>query len=113
MTHVPPPNKEIADLVELLGEENVRLLIRTFLRECPALIRQIETGDRTTRHRLVHSLKSNARVVGALDLSARMLELEARLATETGPDLTAEEVARIAADFDRAAAPLRTFVGET
>ena len=71
MPDVPPPNPDLADLAGLLGEENVRTLVRTFLREYPLLLAEMKAGDRKTRHRVVHSLKSNSRVIGARDLSTR------------------------------------------
>lgn len=108
----PPPNSDLADLAAVLGEDNVRLLIRTFLTEYPVLLRQLADGDRRTRQRLAHSLKSNARVIGARSLSARMAEFERRLAQSNEPDLSASEIADVRAEFDAFAVALRTFAGE-
>jgi HPt (histidine-containing phosphotransfer) domain-containing protein len=104
-----PPNNDIADLVTLLGEDSVRQLIRTFLREYPRLLEQLANGDRKTRHRIAHSLKSNARVIGARDLAARMADVEQRLGDANAADVGAADIAAIAAEFDAAAAPLRAF----
>lgn len=104
-----PPNADLAELLSLLGPDNVRLLIQTFLREYPNLIGQLRTGDRKTQHRVAHSLKSNARVVGARTLSAHMAAIEARLSSETGPGLSPEDIAEIAAKFEVIAAELRPF----
>lgn len=112
MPAVPPPNQAVADLVSLLGEANVRVLIRTFLRECPRLIEQMAQGDRRTQERVAHNLKSNARIVGAVDLSAQMNELELRLHSPEGADLTPAEIAAIGARFAAVAAPLRDFATE-
>lgn len=110
MTGVPPPNQALADLAALLGEDNVRSLVRTFLREYPSLLRQFVEGDAVTRRRIAHSLKSNTRVIGLASLSGRMAELEARLAN---PETVIEmaECAEIAGEFEAAALPLRAFAG--
>lgn len=107
-----PLNNDLKELVALLGESNVRALIRTFLREYPQLLQQLANGDRKTRHRIAHSLKSNARVIGERTLSARMATIEDRLSTDTGADLTTAEIAEIEAAFDTAAASLRIFAAE-
>jgi len=49
--------------------------------------------------------------MGGLDLSDRMAALEARLDQPSGQDVTPEDLAAIAADFDAIAGPLRAFVG--
>jgi HPt (histidine-containing phosphotransfer) domain-containing protein len=109
MPRTPPPNSDLADLVALLGKPNVCLLIETFLREYPRLVGQLAAADRATRHRLVHSLKSNARVVGARALSAQMAEFEQRLANPSAPELDAMDLAVIRIGFDQVAGPLRAF----
>ena len=93
------PNNDLAELAALLGVDNVRIL----------LLQQLMDGDRKTRHRVVHSLKSNTRVIGARTLSARMAALELRLNDASAPDLNTSELAEIAAEFDAVAAPLRVF----
>ena len=108
-----PPNPDLADLANLLGVDNVRILVRTFLREYPLMLVEMKTGDRKTQHRIAHSLKSNSRVVGARDLSARMAALEARLASEDEPDLTARECAEIEREFQVVGHSLREFVEST
>lgn len=105
------PNQDLAELVALLGEDNVRLLVRTFLREYPSLLANLAAGDRKTRHRLVHSLKSNARIVGAREVSEYMAAIEDRLSQDAQPDLSAAEVADISARFQRIAESLRVFAG--
>jgi HPt (histidine-containing phosphotransfer) domain-containing protein len=109
MPPAAPPNDALAALADVLGVDNVRTLVRTFLREFPDSMKKLEGGDRTLRHRLVHSMKSSTRLVGALDLSQRMATLEARLMTPDGDDLTAEDLAGINQDFAQIAAPLRDF----
>jgi HPt (histidine-containing phosphotransfer) domain-containing protein len=108
-----PLNDDLKELISLLGEANVRALVRTFLREYPLLLEQLRNGDRKTRHRIVHSLKSNARVIGARTLSARMAAIEERLSVEAGTDLSVTEIASVSAEFDAAASPLRIFAAET
>lgn len=111
MSDVPPPNESLAELAAVLGDDNVRTLVRTFLRDFPQSLRDLEGGDRKNRHRIAHSMKSNSRLMGGLDLSDRMAALEARLDQPSGQDVTPEDLAAVAADFDAIAGPLRAFVG--
>lgn len=108
----PPPNETLAELAEVLGVDNVRTLARTFLRDFPVSIRDLAAGDRKNQHRYAHSMKSNARLMGAHDLSRRMAEIELRLMDESGAACSKAEVAEIAAEYERVAAPLRKFVGD-
>lgn len=108
----PPPTEALAELASVLGEDNVRTLVRTFLRDFPVSLHDLGRGDRKQRHRLAHSMKSNSRLMGALDLSQRMAEIETRLTAETGPDVSPEDIAAISSDFEAVARPLRAFVGE-
>jgi HPt (histidine-containing phosphotransfer) domain-containing protein len=110
MPPAPPPNAALADLAAVLGEDNVRTLVQTFLREFPLSFKELTGGDRHNRHRIAHSMKSNSRLMGALDLSQRMAEIEARLSEENGLDVTADDLAKITAEFDAIAVHLRKFV---
>ena len=105
----PPPTDALRDLAEVLGDDNVRSLVRTFLAEFPVSVRELSSGDRKNRHRIAHSLKSNARLMGALRLSERMASLEARLEAG-GQDVTPEDLASIQVEFEEVAGPLRGFV---
>lgn len=107
----PPPNEALAELASVLGEDNVRTLVRTFLRDFPLSLQELGGGERKNRHRVAHSMKSNSRLMGAMGLSQRMAELEDRLSQENGADLTPADLAAIAADFEAVAGPLRAFVG--
>jgi HPt (histidine-containing phosphotransfer) domain-containing protein len=111
MSNVPPPTEALAELAAVLGDDNVRTLVRTFLRDFPVSLQELHGGERKNRHRVAHSMKSNSRLMGAYDLSSRMAALEARLEGETGDDITPEDLAGIAADFETIAGPLRAFVG--
>jgi HPt (histidine-containing phosphotransfer) domain-containing protein len=108
----PPPNPALAELADVLGEDNVRTLVSTFLRDFPASFNELSRGDRKNRHRIAHSLKSNSRLMGAFELSQRMADLEARLEPETGADVTAQDLAKISSEFETIAGPLRAFVGQ-
>lgn len=110
MPSAPPPNAALAELAEVLGDDNVRTLVRTFLRDFPISFNDLKGGDRKNQHRVAHSMKSNSRLMGALDLSVRMAELEARLDSD-GPDVTPQDLADISADFEAIDGPLRNFVG--
>jgi HPt (histidine-containing phosphotransfer) domain-containing protein len=107
----PPPNPPLVELAAIVGEENARHLVRTFLRDFPAALNELAGAERKTRHRLIHSMKSSARVVGAVDFSQKLAGLEARLADMSLPDLTSAEIQSLVADFGPIAGPLREFVG--
>ena len=111
MATVPPPNEALAELAVVLGEDNVRTLVRTYLRDFPVLLRDLGGGDRKNRHRIAHSMKSNSRLMGALELSQRMAGIETRLEVAGGRDVSPQELATIAAEYEAVARPLRAFVG--
>jgi HPt (histidine-containing phosphotransfer) domain-containing protein len=110
MPPLPPPNDALLDLAAVLGQENVRTLVRTFLREFPVSFQALSGGERQNRHRIAHSLKSNSRLVGAHALSQRMAEIEIRLSEDNGRDITPDDLEKISADFEAIAEPLRKFV---
>jgi len=112
MPDVPPPNEALAELAAVLGDDNVRTLVRTFLRDFPVSLGELQGGDRKNRHRVAHSMKSNSRLMGAQALSQRMAALETRLEGETGGDVVPADLAAIAAEFEQVARPLRAFVGD-
>ena len=108
----PPPNEALAELAAVLGDDNVRTLVRTFLRDFPISFQTLSTSrDRKDQHRIAHSMKSNSRLMGAHDLSQRMAALEDRLAQEGGAGVGPDDLKLISADFEAIAGPLRTFVG--
>lgn len=111
MSNVPPPNDALAELATVLGEDNVRTLVRTFLRDFPVSLRELSNTERKERHRAAHSMKSNSRLMGAMDLSQRMADLEARLESTDGADVGPADLAAINAEFESVAGPLRAFVG--
>jgi len=111
MSNRPPPNEALAELASVLGDENVRTLVRTFLRDFPISFAELRGGDRQNRHRIAHSMKSNSRLMGALELSQCMAAIEDRLAQPGGADITAADLATIDALFQQIAAPLREFTG--
>jgi HPt (histidine-containing phosphotransfer) domain-containing protein len=111
MSTVPPPNDALADLAAVLGADNVRTLVRTFLRDFPISFQALGHSDRKNCHRLAHSMKSNSRLMGAHQLSQRMAEIEARLSEDDGGDVTPDDLSYISAEFEAVAAPLRKFVG--
>lgn len=108
---VPPPNQALAELAEVLGVDNVRTLVRTYLRDFPVSFREFSRGVHPDRHRLAHSMKSNSRLIGALQLSQRMAALELRLSANPNENVTADEIAAIGREFEEIATPLRAFVG--
>jgi HPt (histidine-containing phosphotransfer) domain-containing protein len=107
---MPPPNQSLADLANVLGEDNVRNLVRTFLREFPLSFQALGSGDRQNRHRLAHSMKSSSRLMGAQALARRMAEIECRLMEENG-DVTPQDLEMILSEFEALSGPLRDFAG--
>ncbi len=105
------PNEALAELAAVLGEDNVRTLVRTFLRDFPTSFKELSNVDRREQHRVAHSMKSNTRLMGAMKLSERMAELEKRLETAGGPGITPADLTAINAEFETVAGPLRAFVG--
>lgn len=112
MSSVPPPTPALAELAEVLGEDNVRTLVCTFLKDFPTTVSELSAPERHNRHRAAHSMKSNSRLMGAIALSDRMAALEARLEKADGQDVTPEDLAAVIADFEAVAGPLRAFTGE-
>ena len=112
MPLLPPPNDALAELATVLGPDNVRTLVRTFLRDFPTSFQQLTGGERHNRHRIAHSMKSNSRLMGAYALSTRMAEIEARLSEVNGRDITPDDLTKISADFESIAGPLRDFASE-
>jgi HPt (histidine-containing phosphotransfer) domain-containing protein len=110
MSNVPPPTDALVELAAVLGEDNVRTLVRTFLRDFPVSLRDLSGGDRKQRHRVAHSMKSNSRLMGAMTLSERLAALENRLESG-GEDVSATDIAAITEEYEAVAAPLRLFVG--
>jgi len=74
-----PPNEALAQLNEILGLEDTRDLVRTYLKEYPGLVRSMAEGDRETQHRAAHSLHSSSRYMGLSTLLPLLLALETRL----------------------------------
>lgn len=107
-----PPNQAIADLAAVLGDDNVRTLARTFLRDFPLAFRELESGDRADRHRRAHSMKSSAQLMGAPELSRCLAGLEMRLSDDPDLDISAAELAAISRMFEDIASRLRAFVGD-
>ncbi len=103
-----PPNRAIADLVEILGVIDARELVRTYLKEFDTIIRALATGDRESQHRMAHALKSSARHMGANHLAQRMATLEARLRQPDGT-LTPDDLRAVTEEFERSAGALRDF----
>jgi hypothetical protein len=111
-SNVPPPTPALAELAAVLGEDNVRTLVRTYLRDFPNSFREFSKGVHNDRHRLAHSMKSNSRLMGALQLSQRMAGWEARLSTNPSEVISSDEIAAIAGEYEEIARQLRAFVGD-
>ena len=104
-----PPNEALAQLVDILGMDDTRELVRTFLKEYDGLIRSMTVQDREVQHRAVHSLKSSCRHMGLTLLMRKLEALEARVLLPNGK-VTMEDIAAVNSEFERQVPPLRNFV---
>jgi len=100
------PNESIAQLIDALGVDDTRDLVRLYLEEYSGLIRTMVSGDRESQHRATHSLKSSSRHMGLVTLVRRLEALEARLFLPTGK-VTAQDIETITGEFEKAVLPLR------
>lgn len=105
-----PPNPAVAELIDVLGLDDAKDVIRTYLDEFANLFRTMGSSDREAQHRATHALKSSSRHMGLLTLSRRLEALESRLLLPEGK-ITTEDLMTITAEFERSAKPLRAFVG--
>ena len=110
MNH-PAPNEALVELVGILGEDDTKDLVRSFLHDFSPSIRRITMGDKDSQRRTVHSLKSTARHMGCLALSRKMAMYETRM-MDAGAELTTDDIIAIVEEFEKAAPPLRAFVGK-
>lgn len=108
MSAPTPPTEALADLVEILGLDDTRELVRTFLKEYDGLIRSMTVQDREVQHRAVHSLKSSCRHMGLTLLMRKLEALEARVLLPNGK-VTMEDIAAVNSEFERQVPPLRNF----
>ncbi len=112
MVPSPPPNAAVAELVNAMGEDHVRTLVRTFLRDFPNSMRELATADRKNGRRIAHRMKSESRMMGAMNLSRRMLELQERLTPDTGAEINPADLAALDTEYGEIAAALRKYVGD-
>jgi len=108
MSASPPPNEALTQLVDILGMDDTRELVRTFLKEYDGLIRSMTVQDREVQHRAVHSLKSSCRHMGLTLLMRKLEALEARVLLPNGK-VTMEDIAAVNSEFERQVPPLRNF----
>lgn len=108
----PPPNSAIAELVSGLGEEDARELVGMFLKGFEPTLAGLSAADREEQRRAAHSLKSSARIVGLIELSGLMSELEARLGKANG-SIAPTDVSSAQKKFNEEAARLRAFATST
>ncbi len=112
MEHPVTPNEAVKELVDAMGHESAKTLVRTFLRDFPNSLRDLAAADRKNGRRIAHRMKGESRMMGATALSHRMLEIQERLTPETGPEFTPADTAAIAADFEAIAVVLRQYAGD-
>ena len=105
----PPPNQAIQDLVQLVGDEATKEIVRIFLQSFPESIREMAGAARPDQLRIAHGLKSSALHMGAEKLAAQMEELEARLSM-SGSAFDADDRSVATGEFEAFAADLRRYV---
>lgn len=106
-----PPNEALVELVDILGEDDTKDLVRSFLQDFSPSIRRITMGDHESQKRTIHSLKSTARHMGCLALSRKMAMYETRM-TDSIEQLTTEDIIAIVEEFEKAAPPLRAYTAK-
>lgn len=106
--NLPPPNPAIAELAQGLGPEDARDLVGMFLSGFDPTITALRSADREEQRRAAHSLKSSARIVGLLELSHLMGEIEERLGRASGAVTTAD-LAKARELFTAGAVALKAF----
>lgn len=98
-------------LLEIVGgnQDDLVEIISSFLEEGPTLVDVLQksaiSGDLATVRRSAHSLKSNARDMGAIELATTCARIES-LATE-GVLAPRAEVERVTVEMNHAAGELR------
>lgn len=99
-------------LLEIVGgnQDDVIEIVSSFLEEGPTLVDALQksavTSDLEVLRRSAHSLKSNAKDMGALDLAATCARIESLAAKGAAPD--SAEVERAAAEMQEAVRELRS-----
>ena len=106
----PVPNERLKSLVEILGENETRELVRIYLGSVPKLLKELAGSDRENARRAAHSLKSSSQQMGAAEIAAQALELERRLDAD-GPAVTPLELSLFQARYKRMETVLRPFGG--
>jgi len=108
-----PPTAALKELAEVLGDNDTRELVRTFLQDFPATLRMLASGKHEDRLRMAHGLKSSARHMGADALSRRMAALEVKLSQSGAAEgiPSTEDLSIAVEEFERAAALLRPYAG--
>ncbi len=102
------PNDSIAELIGILGVEETRGLVHTYLKEYDSLIRIMVAGSREEQHRATHSLKSSSHCIGLFSLSSYLKALEAKLSQPLGT-VTKDDITGVIAEFQRTIKPLKDF----
>lgn len=104
-----------AELQDSAGADFVAELIDTFLDDAPQRLAELGRagagGDAAAFRRAAHSLKSNGNTFGASAFAALARELELADLAATGARL-APMLAALAAEYERAAAALRSLRDE-
>lgn len=106
-----PPNEALTQLSEILGMEDTRDLVRTYLREYAGLVCAMAEGDRATQHRAAHSLKSSSRYMGLSSLVPLLLALETRL-MQPNEKTSQADIEAINNELARVIPALETFVSD-
>ena len=92
--------------VQFGDEAFVQDLLDTFLQEAPRLVADLRSGSAEEARRAAHTLKTNARTLGAAELGRLCEELE-ELAKEDGLEAAGRRLARAEAEYARVESALR------
>lgn len=106
---MPSPSAAIEQLVEVLGEEEVRALVELYLDHTHAELQRLSSYPLEKQIMTVHALKGSSTQVGARLFGAQCRAVEARL-RETRELLTASELASLQNEFATASGTFRAWL---
>ncbi|MBX7120623.1 MAG: Hpt domain-containing protein [Opitutaceae bacterium] len=109
---MPNPSATLAQLVEVLGMEEVRSLVQLYLDHTAAELQGLAAAPIDKQILKVHAIKGSSSQIGAKLFSAQCRSVEMRL-RETRAPLTADELTVLQNEFATASDQLRDWLQKT
>ncbi|MFO1449579.1 MAG: Hpt domain-containing protein [Opitutaceae bacterium] len=107
---MPSPTSSLDHLIDVLGTEDVRDLVRIYLDQTAKDLGRLLELPVKKQIILVHGLKGSSSQVGAMMFAAQCGALEAQL-KHTDEPLSEAEVKALSSGFEECAVPFRTWLG--